>query len=940
MRRLTLFLTGTIFLLILGFGVNAQNFYTYAGTAGTGGYGGDGGNAPIAMLNQPAGIVCDAAGNIYFCDRGNNVVRKINTSGIINTIAGMAGPGAYAGDGGPATLANLRNPTGIALDRVGNIYITDNGNNVIRKVDTTGTINTIAGTTAGYSGDGGPAISAQLRGPVGIAVDTAGNIYFCDSRNNVVRMINVSGTISTIAGNNALGAGYSGDGGPAVNAQVSRPLGLTRASNGNLYIADSRNHVIRKVDMTSGNISTFAGNNIRGYAGDGGPATNASLHTPNNVYLTSSGILYIVDSSHTVRAVGTNDTITTVAGTGLPGYYGDGGAATLAKMTLPDGITIDAAHNIYVSCYGNNVIRRIGMPVAGINITSSIGDTICFGPNIHFFASPVADSTPHYQWLLNGVPMGSDSIEFTPASLAVGDTISCELLTSSGGTVIANSNRLRVDSLPRVGYLLCPPLVCIGNTINVRHMSGTGTGGGGGVWGLTNSTIATLTIGAPGPTTVTGNVPGNDTLYYIMTNICGSDSAKAAFAVNFNTLAPISGPTQICYGGTVTYSDTSAGGIYFVNPPFPGIGTMDSLTGVFTAGTTVPPFPVTITVSYGHPGCSVTDTIYMNNIGYIIGSDTLCSGESTSLTDIDTTFSASPGTWSISPTAIGVVDTTPGFIGAGNLVTNPGVGGTATITYAISSVCYTTFTITVNQLSAIVGPTSICTGDSVKYADSAIGGTWIANPTSFGNFLGSPGNFLPVTPGQTVISYSVGSCSAVDTINIGTGATVAAIVGSLTLDSSLTTTMTDATPGGVWKSSNPLVASIDSATGVVTGLAAGTVIISYYISPVGPCSTPALLTLKVKNATGVATLQNADNIVLFPNPAKDAVVISWKENHSANGLLVITDVAGKVVLTRSLDMNSSTGNTQADISGLANGVYFVCLTTGSESFHGKLNIIK
>ena len=218
-------------------------------------------------------MAVDASGNLYIADTGNNRIRKVSATGIITTVAGNGSAG-YSGDGGPATSAQLDGPEGVAVDGSGNLYIADTCNNRIRKVSATGIITTVAGNgSAGYSGDGGPATSAQLSLPAGVAVDGSGNLYIADSGNNRIRKVSATGIITTVAGNGS--PGYSGDGGPATSAQLNQPAGVAVDASGNLYIADSSNNRIRKVSAT-GIITTVAGNGFDGYSGDGGPATSAA----------------------------------------------------------------------------------------------------------------------------------------------------------------------------------------------------------------------------------------------------------------------------------------------------------------------------------------------------------------------------------------------------------------------------------------------------------------------------------------------------------------------------------------------------------------------------------------------------------------------------------------------------------------------------------------
>jgi hypothetical protein len=258
---------------------NAIIIDTVAGN-GSWGYSGDGGPATEAMLSYPRGVAVDASGNIYIADLYNHRIRKVDTSGIITTVAGNGDEG-YSGDGGPATEAMLDFPFGVAVDASGNIYIGDTHNYRIRKVDTSGIITTVAGNGAwGYSGDGGPATEAMLDFPCDVAVDASGNLYIGDVYNQRIRKVDTSGIINTVAGNGSWG--YSGDGGPATEAQLHGPFGVTVDASGNLYIADYDNQRIRKVD-TSGIITTVAGNGSRGYSGDGGPATDAMLNHPRDI---------------------------------------------------------------------------------------------------------------------------------------------------------------------------------------------------------------------------------------------------------------------------------------------------------------------------------------------------------------------------------------------------------------------------------------------------------------------------------------------------------------------------------------------------------------------------------------------------------------------------------------------------------------------------------
>jgi hypothetical protein len=273
---------------------------TVAGN-GIGGDSGDGGAATAAQLWDPRGVAVDAAGKLYIADSGRHRIRKVTPDGIITTVAGNGIEG-YSGDGGAATAASLRWPYGVAVDATGNLYIADADNHRIRKVTQDGIITTVAGNgIGGYSGDGGAATAASLYYPRDVAVDAAGNLYIADSDNHRIRKVTSAGIITTVAGKGT--GGYSGDGGAATSASLLWPHGVAVDATGNLYIADKNNNRIRKV-TPSGIISTVAGNGAYGYSGDGGPATAASLQWPHGVAVDAAGNLYIADTSnHRIRKV-------------------------------------------------------------------------------------------------------------------------------------------------------------------------------------------------------------------------------------------------------------------------------------------------------------------------------------------------------------------------------------------------------------------------------------------------------------------------------------------------------------------------------------------------------------------------------------------------------------------------------------------------------------
>jgi uncharacterized protein (TIGR03437 family) len=343
--------------------VTSNTISTIAGNGGLS-YSGDGGPAAKAQLNRPQAVAVDAAGNYYVVDTGNNRVRKVSANGAITTFAGN-GTAGFGGDGGAATSAQLNSPSGVAVDAAGNVYIADTQNARIRKVSG-GAISTVAGSgTLGYGGDGGAGTSAQLNFPTGVAVDSAGNLYIADFGNSAVRKLSTAGTISTVAGNGT--QGYSGDGGLGKLAQLNGPQGVAVDSAGNLYIADTLNSRIRMV-TAGGAISTVAGTGFAGYTGDGGPAINAQVVRPTGLAVDSAGYVYVSDLSKNVRKIYPNGPITTIAGTSSIGYSGDGGLAVNAMLNAPDGLAVDSSGKVYVADSGNNAIRLLQPSGAGIAI--------------------------------------------------------------------------------------------------------------------------------------------------------------------------------------------------------------------------------------------------------------------------------------------------------------------------------------------------------------------------------------------------------------------------------------------------------------------------------------------------------------------------------------------------------------------------------------------
>jgi len=530
---------------------------------GTLGYSGDGSPAINAKLNAPFGIVFDASGNMYFADNGNNVIRKVDANtGIITTIAGTYYPNTgsswyYDGDGGPADSAYLANPFALALDTAGNIYFADNLNNVIRKITaSTGIITTVAGDgTAGlfygFCGDGGLATSAQLNNPWGIAVDTAGNIYIADLGFNVIRKVTAStGIINTIIGDGT--AAYNGDNGLASNAELNAPNGLTFDKAGNLYISDNGNNVIRKVTASTGKITTVAGNGAAGYSGNGGLATAASLNDPSlGVAVDTAGNIYICDDGNNVirKVTAATGKITTIAGTSILGYSGDGGPATTALLNGPEAVALDAAGNIYIAD-GNNVIRKI---------TEAIIDSIPASPSVIYGNTSVCHHTTNTYSV--SLVSGATSYTWTLPNGWVGtsNTDTIIALADSSGTITITANNAVGSSVPQSIYV----------TVNTANTS-------------VNQSGATLTASATGASfewiNCNGNIPvQGDTSHSFTAAVTGSYAVVVTQYTCVDTSAcypivvvvdsvpaspeAIYGSTTVCKGTSIIYSVDSVSGV-------------------------------------------------------------------------------------------------------------------------------------------------------------------------------------------------------------------------------------------------------------------------------------------------------------------------------------------------------------------------------------------
>jgi hypothetical protein len=614
-------------------------------------YGGDGGLATSAYLANPFGVAFDSVGNIYIADNLNNVIRKITVStGIISTVAGDGSIffnfWPFCGDGGMATDAQLNNPWGVAVDHAGNIYIADRDNNVIRKVDaSTGIINTIAGDgSANYYGDGGLAINAELYAPDGVTLDAAGNIYISDDGNNVIRKITASsGIITTVAGNGI--AGYSGDNGLATSAKLNDPsLGVAFDADGNFYIADDANNVIRKVTVSTGIITTVAGCGVNGYGGDGGPATSALLNGPEGVAVDALGNIYITDENHTIRKVNGPGGTAPATPAAILGNatvcYGSTNTYSVASVsgatsytwTLPGGwsgtsttetINATAGASGTITVTANNAFGSSAPQTLSVTVTTVNTSVIQAGSTLT--ANAVGAG---YQWLdCNGyIPLsGETSQSFTADSSGSYAVI----ITQGGCSDTSDCYQVYIGGVPpKPGDITGNTTVCYGsdNTYSITPVSGatsyTWTLPGG--WsGYSNSESITTTAFSSGTISVTAN------------NTYGSSAPQILYVtvITVNTSVTQTGSTLTADAIGAAYQWVDCNNWFL---PIPG-QTFQSFTA-----TTPGSYAVIIT----QDGCIDTSACFTTSEGCnitITGADLPYDGLSV-LLSVDTTTNVSLGT--------------------------------------------------------------------------------------------------------------------------------------------------------------------------------------------------------------------------------------------------------------------------------------------------------
>lgn len=560
--------------LLLGFyaiPATGQVITTIAGT-GTAGFSGDGGPATAATIHSTWDLITDASGSVFSLHYTDHRIRRIDPTGVITTYAGT-GTAGFSGDGGLATAAQFNTPEGMAIDATGNIYVADYGNYRIRKIAASGIITTIAGDGfSGHSGDGGPASAARITPVAAVSVGPDGTIYFVAE--NSVRSIDPTGIIHTVAG--ALSPGFSGDGGPATAARFSAIQGMDVDSAGNIYIADRFNYRIRKVSATTGIVTTICGTGSAITAGDGGPASAASIDRVHRITCDRSGNIYLACDDARIRMINAAGNINTIAGTGILGFSGDGGPATAAQLANPYAITTDCKGTIY---YGETItsycrIRAITVPqFAPVYAEGSVATVqMCMGTvkNIDtLLALSDANSGQDLSWgillpaahgtvtggstlLTTGGTLQPTGFSYTPTPGYSGTDSFSVIATDCGNLSDTIKVRVLVDTIAFAGSISGADTVCVGFATTCV------AGRNGGTWSSSNTAIAT--VGTSG--IVNGIATGTATITYRITNTCGTHATYKNMTVMPATACAVSTANQAPTASTVQLYPNPCKGLF------------------------------------------------------------------------------------------------------------------------------------------------------------------------------------------------------------------------------------------------------------------------------------------------------------------------------------------------------------------------------------------
>jgi sugar lactone lactonase YvrE len=794
----------------------ATNIITTVAGNGTAAYTGNGGQATLASLNAPYGVLVDPAGNIYIADTYNNVIRMVNTAGNIDTIAGSYY--GYAGDGGPATGAAMRYPAGIARDSAGNLYISDQFNDCIRKVTPGGIISTIAGSPINLYNPASPGPTAsnavKLNYAHGVGASPSGNVYIADTKNSIVRIISAAtGSVTTIAGTGTEGS--AGDNGPALSAQLNNPYGVTADASGNVYIADSYNHMVRKVTpggllttvagdgttavlssprsvatdtlgnlyiadtdhnqvkkvtFPAGTISLVAGDGSPAYGGDDVPggATYAKLNTPTGVAVDTAGNVFIADSSNNrIRKVTPSGTISTVAGNGTYGYSGDSGAATSAQLATPYGVAVDAAGNLYIADFYNSRVRKVD---ASGTISTLLGNgiqsTIDIPVTTNIFVGFAGDGG-------FAAPDGY-SILYNPYSVAV---------DAAGNLYIADVNNWRIR---KVATTLPPSLSAVHIASNNTNTSRAKAGDTVAVTFTSSQIISTPTVTIAGRT---ATVTGGGTSWSASIVMTGSDpQGMISFSITYKNLSNIPGtPVTSTTDSSIVTFDSVAPTVAISAP---------SASAVKSGAT------VTYTVTYTGADSVTLANATLNTTGSATGT-VVVSGSGTASRLVTISSITGNGTLGISIAAASASDL------AGNTALASGPSATFSVDNIAPTVAISAPSASAVKSGATVTYTVTYTGaDSVTLATAALNATGTATGTVAVSGTGTASRLVTISSitGNGTLGISIAAGTASDLA----GNTAAASGPSTTFNvDSIAPTLVVSGPSSTLTNAGPVTYTVD-----------------------------------------------------------------------------------------------------------------------------------
>ncbi|MBI4892483.1 MAG: hypothetical protein HY821_17795, partial [Acidobacteria bacterium] len=712
----------------------AGTITTFAGT-GAGGYSGDGGPAVSARLSDAADVAVDSPGNVFIADAGpadggNNVIRKVDTGGTITTYAG-SGTG-FSGDGGPAASARFHHPYGIDVSRAsGSLLLADTFNSRVRSITPGGTVSTIAGnlTAGGFGGDSGLAVNAQLNQPQGAVADGAGTLYIADTSNNRIRKVNTLGVISTVAGTGSC-VGSLGDGGQATNAVICQPAYVTPDGTGGFYVSDFGQHRVRYV-TSGGVISTVAGTGVASSSGDGGPASSAAVNGPSGITLDTWGNLFIAESGgHRVRMVTAGGVISTIAGTGVAGSFGDGGPAASAQLTGPAGVKLDSAGNLYVAEQGALRVRKITALQTPRPVFISPSSAVASpggGTGTISVATAAQDipwsATSGASWITVNSPAGpvagNGTIQYTVAGNSTGAARSGQL-TIGGQTFTVTQGAIVFTLNPTSA-----PFAAAGGTGSVTVTPDYAAG----VW-TAASNSAWITITSP-----SGAVTGSGTVNYTVAANSSSPSRTGTLTIAGQTFtvtqAGLPAQLNVAVSHSGNFFQGQSGAVFLI-----------TVSNGAAAGPTAGTVTAAASLTSGLTLVSMAGTGWQCNLATCTRSDALAGGAS--YPQITVTVNVAQG--ASSPQT--------------NSVTVSG-GGASTVTSADAAVVEPVYTVSGNV--GVSGATVALTGSATGSALSDAGGSYsFANLRSSGSYTLTPSKagftFAPV-------STTIGPLAGNQTVN-------------------------------------------------------------------------------------------------------------------------------------------------------------------------------